>query len=374
MTAFRYLIFGFFLSLLACRPTPIDPIVIEPKPVEWQSFQGLKGDNYSIVKFFATPQKLLIFGDNYLMEVDSAHRIVREEKFSERRITNYYGKIETNGAFFTHFDENTNYNFANKITVRSVASPQTKLEIDISQIDTNYRSVATGIYGTPGILTQDNRLFLPVAYGPKRYDVTDAVCRFLVYKIQMVGNTIQAIREPAYISVDLTVPGLSKTLFLSTLVLPKPTDNYFYFSAYASYRMDTRTGRYEQILDSYDTQFCYRNDTLWSFGSNVRNNAFTFAFLTPRQTDWVSFTSNVNRQSATWFPIEKQIIGLYASSYLALFTPQLDSNKFQIRTLADNNIPVIRDMVLFKDRVYLATTQGLVFKPFNDFIVFPKEK
>jgi hypothetical protein len=379
MTKFNFLIILTLLAYTACRPNEPEPIAVEPKPVElkpteWQTFPNLNTDNFSFVQFFKMPQKLLIFSDNYLTELDTAHRVTRQEKYSDRPATVFGMKIQTNGVFFTHnpIGSRSSYsNYFQKITVRSVASPQVQLEIDVTQIDTNYRFIAASFDNALGILTQDNRLFLPVYYSENAYSFTSGQCRFLVFKIQMVGNKLEATREPRFIPVDLNIPNLSKAYVLSTLNLPKPTDRYFYFSAWITYRMDTQTGAYEPILDIGNSKMCYHNDTLWTFGRS-KEGRFAFGFLPPRQTDWTSFSTDVGNQYADWYALDKHLVGLFNYRQLALFTPKIDSNKFEIRSLADNNVSAIRDITLFNDRVYLATTQGLIVKPFKDFIVFPK--
>lgn len=379
MTALKYFTFLSFLAFVACRKTPETdptlnpPVVVDaPKPVEWVAFQGLKTDNFSMVNLFVTPEKLLILGDNYLTEIDTAHRITRQEKFSDARLTKSWMKIHTNRVFFTYFKDETSLGVS-KIAVRSVQSPQEPLEIDVTKIDTNYRFIGFSTECSAGILTSDNRLFLPVVYIPNNSNWANAQSRFLIFKLQLVGNKVKATLEPTYIPLDLTVPNMSKAYSLATLDLPKPTDKFLYFSAWATYRMEIETSRYERISDMFNARFAYRNDTLWLFGKTIPEFNLGFAFLPPRQSNWSTFKTEVSGLDINWFSVDNQLIGLHNGYNLTLFSSQLDSNKFQIRSLADNNI-YARDIVSFNNRVYMATTQGLVFKPTKDFITFPKAK
>jgi hypothetical protein len=366
----KYLIlFSLILFFLACRKTPIEPRIEETQATaKWALHPGFRGEAYNAYALYPTESQLLVLGDNSVTTLDSHHNVIRQEVFSPSRELETYSKVHTNGKYFVYISRDRRTSWLEKISIRSVKNPKLFFELNIRQVDTNFRMISLDHRLSVGVLTADNRLFLSINYAndPQTW-IHNSVTRLVSFKIQEANNQLTAILEPIFYPLNLTPPNLGN-LGVLNLYQAKPNDRYLYMSSYGTYQFDLQTGRYSQIADICRAEFGYRNDTLWALGYHYQNRYFSFAFLPPNQSEWSRFESQTEYNSPTWHFTGKDILPVYLDYHMAVFEPQLDSNRFRIRSLTDNNISQIREIKAFRDRVYMASSQGLLFKPVNGFI------
>jgi hypothetical protein len=360
----------FFIACKTDKPVEPEPTADLSLLPPFQLHEGFKGENYSCATLYPTGNQLIVIGDNFVATLDTNHKVIRSTTFNAQRQADSWTKMHTNGTYFTYYSRNQYNSWREKIMVRSVAQPNLSVEIDIRKVDTNFRSITLAAELSAGLLIQDNRLLLPVLYSndPQNW-IIKGECRLVVFKIQATGNQLTATLDPLFYPLSITPSNLIP-LGVSNLFQARPNDRFIYFSSYSTYQLDLQTGNHDPIFDFRSTQFGFRNDTLWAFGRNESRD-FGLAFLPPNNPDWTIFTTNSTYSNQNWRFTGKHILPIYNQSHIAHFTAKLDSSKFSIQSLADNNIRGIRDLVAFKDRVYLATSQGLLWKPLSSLIVYP---
>lgn len=296
---------------------------------------------------------MYVIGEGFIMGFNNKHERISFSKFDnvERLLTPY--QIAANDSFFAYPNY---YKEATSIFVRSLQNPALKREIIIDYS-------RGGIYNNPKmpccVITKDNHVIIPI-------------------NDRSVSSTqgVNALLEIALAEFD----GVLYSFFNKKIILP--ADNYYTKTDMKLLNDDEviLTGHYNLIVNIRNSTFRYKenktknskisffNNTYYMFGYKTPSNAFSISRLEANAAFVEVDTIHNNfAQRLDFHTVENNLLGVNATNEL-YHIKEINPNDFVINKLNTKNINSIVAIKRFKNRIYIATKNGLYYKLYSDFI------
>lgn len=366
------------LSIISCnKDKPVEPAVLPPvidsvRLAAWTRHPTVKGENFIVTRFYQEKNQLYAIGGNYLMIFDTSHQMVQSHKFSNIPINDVLSTRTpfVNNRYFAYSDYVYNPNF---VKIHLLATPSVYTTINVSDVDSSYSRLFYH-HGQPCTIMADDKVILPALRYLRRpgsawRDSIVPVTYFLVYQLSATSSTINYRYEK---TIDL--PALSNEV--SNIFHSESERGYFYFVQYGLHKVHIPSGmRTTEVDKVWLSNNGVVRDTLWSIGhqTDVNGDETVISYKTQDWQSYILSNFSLGRDFKWLFIDNKHIIGIYTrSGQIFDFQPDLKTNKFTLKELLSSGVRDVNDITVFKDRVYIATNNGLFYKTKDAFFTYKK--
>lgn len=372
----RFSLFFFIIMLAACRDDknivpPEVPVSIDSSQLgAWERHPEVKGDNFITRKLFVDKNKLFCVGGSHFMSFDATHKMLQSYKFSDIDINDFsIREPYINNQYFVYSDPFYNPKF---VKIHLVANPSVSATINVSDIDSTYQRVFYET-GQPCTIMND-KLILPSVRWVRRNDPIkgDSLVTIDYFHIYILSHTDSKI-DYKY-EKTITVNDRRGYVSIGNIFSFYTDNSNFYYLQYGLKKVNLATGSYnfEENPLRYGT-FGFKNDTLWGLGT-TQNLGTQITF---KIDVWnTSSLGNLGDGGAfKWYFLDnKHIVGVFMGRQIFELVVDLKSNKFSLTELLSSGTRNINDIAIFKDRVYLASNDGLFYKSVNSFFTRKRPK
>ncbi len=356
-----------FLSVFFCLsceknklPTPNE---IDEKPC-WQLHPEVTLDRRLLIQSFTTEDFIYLLSHNYLLKMDENglledHFISENGNFSLSKYPMLNDKLFAMGLFFYTL---------NKIEIFSTQHPGISTIIDPQSIDSSFQNI-NYFTGNGMNINDDNKLLFSVR---KKYiqGVPDPNLYFWMFDCLIEDDhlTITFDKE-----IKIEIPGsgnISNQKLITNIFI---FENDFYCSINApvtTFKINSQ-GDYKELFPLRDTKIFKKNDTLFALG-HTRECTYGYAIKAPQNQDWASYS--LAAYDGCWgqfYQINDRFVSTKNEHIWELKINHSDLT-YNIREIDGNCLQksAIRRLFEFKDKVYLATLDGLYVKDLKYFFIY----
>jgi hypothetical protein len=358
----------FFIPLFlfySCKQEAIPPIDIVEEESCWQLHLDIELDRRLLIQSYATEDDLFLLSHNYFLKMDETGLV--EEKFiSEEGNYSLYDYPMLNHKLFAI---GFGIYFLEKIKIYSSENPDVFVTIDLKAIDSTFTEI-NYISRNGMVVNDDNKLLFSVK---KQYvgGVSEPNLYLWMFDFSFENNalTIEFDKE-----IKIEISGTSNLAGEKSVTEFSVFENEFYCSIARpaiTFKINSQ-GEYEELFPLQSAKVFSRNDTLIALG-HVSGCNIGYA-IKPPQDDWTTYS--LGGFTGCWgkfYQINNQFVMVKADE---IWVIKVDPNSiFDIKELDVSCIQStsIRSLVNFKDKIYLATHEGLYFKKQEDFFIYKEE-
>ncbi|MFK7772619.1 MAG: hypothetical protein AB8F94_10785 [Saprospiraceae bacterium] len=353
------------LLFFSCKKEAIPPIDnVEEEPC-WQLHPEIELDRRLLIQSYATEDNLFLLSHNYFLKMDE-QGLVQEQFISEEGNYSLYDYPMLNDKIFAIGLDVFNLG---KINIYSSSNPAIFTTIDIKAIDSTVIEI-NYFSGNGMVINDSNKLLFSVG---KEYvqGVPDPYLYLWMFDVMIEDNllTIEFDQE-----IKIEIPGTSNTLTEKSVSGLSVFDNEFYCSItrpVTTFKINNE-GEYEELFPLRHAKIFSRNDTLFALG-HIATCDIGYA-IKPPNANWTTYSLGL--YDGCWgqfYQVNDQFIMVIRDQ---LWVIKVDPNSIrEIKELDASCIQStsIRSLVNFKDKIYLATHEGLYFKKLEAFFTYKEE-
>jgi hypothetical protein len=358
----------FFIPLFlffSCKKESIPPINdVEENPC-WQLHPDIELDRRLLIQSYATEDHLFLLSNNYFLKMDETG-LVEEHFISEEGNLSLYDYPMLNDKLFAvGFD---GY-FLEKLKIYSSRNLEVFTTIDLKAIDSTFTEI-NYFSGNGMVVNDSNKLLFSVK---KQYVQGASEPNLYLWMFDVIMEddalTIEFDQE-----IKIEIPGTSNLTGEKSVSELRVFENEFYCSIKsptATFKINNQ-GEYKELFPLRHAKVFSRNDTLIALG-HVGGCDVGYA-IKPPNDNWTTYSLGLNDGCwGSFYKVNDQFIMVNQDQ---LWVIKVDPNSFrEIKELDASCIQStsIRSLVNFKDRIYLATHEGLYVKKLEDFFIYKEE-
>lgn len=368
-TLLKIIFFSLILVLwAACRPkyddlTTPNPTTAEPTKKPWQTHPSVLFENFSCVAAYADSSKMYVLGHNYFMEFDSTHRLVKQTKYRSDSSRKHNEIPYVGERFFAYWDYwYKDGQSKDSIVIHRTDNPAIKYVLNRQNFSFYISgSLTDGFSQTPFCTVMGNKLllFFYTRLPNSQYKSFIAVCQindlpnsFTVdyqYSIE-IGQQFESIISNIY-------PKNEEELYIGTdtsKIVNIRTRSITPLSPFIAY---PKIGKLK--------------DTLYFLGRNERNGLTVRTLI---NHEWKSYDFGEAGSHLAFFHYfftNNQCIGMYNNAIAHFqFTTVANDLGINYREIDRFGAGLIKQVIRFKDRMYIISENGLYYKPLSEWLVY----
>jgi hypothetical protein len=207
------------------------------------------------------------------------------------------------------------------------------------------------------LLTDENKLLIPVA------DTTGGLTGYLLkFQLTMGRDSVEYQLEER---IQIPTTNLPHT-WATGGMLQTGTEEIWSNLMARCYKINIRNKAITLSIPLNNGKFAMIRDTLFAVGFDKTEGGLSYNYLPKGQTQWRQFQiTNISSWYLRWYFLENEILVVYHNRYIYHFT--VDGSKVELKPLDSEGLEMITDITAFNGRVYIASSQGLYYKSWNDF-------
>jgi len=368
-TSLSKLLFILLASVLfcpACEKNEILPTEEIIDPPSWERHSEIELDRRLLIQGFAANDAIYLLSHNYFLKLDESG-LLEEHFISEAGNLSLFNYPMLNDRLFAIGLGLFN---PKKIDIFSTDNPSTSASIDFLAIDSSFQKI-NHLSGN-SMCVNDNKLLFSV--DKKQIPgISDPNIYFWLFDYTLENDHLTLSFEK---EIKIKIPGSGIIYGEKKLTEIQVFENEFYCSISnpaVTYRI-TPQGSYKELFPMRDAKIFSQHDTLFALG-HLGDCNIGYAIKPPQSNEWESFSLGVN--DGCWshfYQINDRFIILINNQFWEL-TIDHSITGFDIKEMDNNGLQPtsIRSMLSFKDKVYLATHDGLFFKNQADFSNYKEE-
>lgn len=361
----------FFISILflfSCKKELSTDILEESiEPPCWELHPDIELDRRLLIQGFANEDHLFLLSNNYFLKMDETGLL--QEKFisEEGNISLFNYPMLNEKLFAMGFDLYS----VEKLTIYSTANPEIFTNIDLKSIDSTFNEI--NYFSGNGMAANDsNKLLFSVS---KKYiqGVSDPYLYFWMFDVTLESDVLSIEFDK---EIKIEIPGTSNTLTEKSVTELTVFENEFYCSINRpdkTYKINSE-GDFEELFPMRDAKIFERNDTLFALG-HVSGCDIGYAIKPSPTVNWETYSLGVYDGCwGTFYQIKDKFIMVNRYQFWEVEINHSES-RFDFKELDGNCIQEtsFRSLTHFKDKIYIATHEGLYFKSLDDFFIYKEE-
>lgn len=341
-------------TMFACQTTETPPAPQKEKEI-WKEHPEVRYDQKILNTARVVGNKLYMAGAYHLLTFNENHQLERSVRLHEAGHVNSKPTLGNNVVAFGD-------NNKNSVTLYSLANPEVKLTIDISQhAPAGYRNESISYFNSSMAINENNQLLVKLFK-----DFQDRNLVYLIYSFEVTAQHI-TVQTPKLI--QMPAPENDYTQSTNNCALGET----FYSSVQrqGTYKISA-TGEIEKLADvrfAYPVQL---KDTLALVGHNFNWNV-QYQILPTNQSTWQGYETNFQEDGFMRFwGINHQCLGTY-NVQMIHFQMDFKRGKYTLKEIDNEGLaPLmqVENILVFKDLVYITTLNGVFTKPLKDFFTY----
>lgn len=361
---YKKIIFYTLLVILwvSCGPkyddlNTVTPTTAEPIRKPWQTHPSVLFENFSCKAAYADSSKMYVVGHSYFMEFDSTHRLVRKIQYRPDSSRPYYNNLPfINERFFAYWEWRNDSIFIYRTDNLAIKYGFTLHNLPFS----NLHDLCSSFGETPFCRVMGNKLLLFLQERKANSEYKNIIA---VYQIND-NPTALSVDYQYYIELGSGYSGVISNINIKN-------DEELYIGTDTSKLVNVRT-RSVRLLSPFIAypKIGKIKDSLYLLGRNQRRG---LTVQVHANQQWKTYDFGEAGNSATFFDYfftNNQCIAL-DNDAIALFNFAIngDSMKINYRGIDTYGTGAIRQVIRFKDRMYIVSENGLYYKPLSEWLV-----
>lgn len=360
-------LFIFLFSFASCRKDNLSLLAETDKNPCWELHPEVELDRRLLIYGLAKGDFIYLLSNNYFLKMDESGLL--EDRFISElgNISLYDYPMLNDKLFAIGLDRYS----LEKLEIFSTQNPSISGTIDPHAIDSNFQKI-NYFSGNGMCVNDDNKLLFSVR---KKFipDAPDPYLYFWMFDFILENDKLIFEFDK---EIKIEIPGSGNTSDQKVVSEMVVFENEFYCSIMSpskTYKINTE-GKHKELFPLRDVKIFELNDTLFALG-HTRECNIAYAIKPPQSDSWDAYSlGEYTGCSSNFYQIDKRFI-IVRNNQLWELKINHSNWSFEILELDENCLQStsIRSMFEFKDKVYLATPEGLYLKGREDFFIYKEE-
>lgn len=343
--------------LIGCKPP--EEVILEPEIPVWTNHPDIQLDRRLQIQAHATDDRLWLMGNNYLLSLDSDHRLSSDELVAPIGNDLWNRSFLSGDLFATELYRNYAFD------LRLNEDPSIKTRVDLRELNCDVQEI-NGSFCSPMAINNQGQVLVGGWVNAGRSPAVTGLPLFLLQPT--LTNDSLSVKLERQFWVNQGFVNVAGSNIINGMYAVGDT---FYFS--------NTNMRFYQLPPNQEPELLFQMSQVSML--EVRDTLLAIGYLEDLSLGWYFRRRSEN----TWNPrnfqpldngfmrfavIQDRIIA-YRRSQIWELLPNSDHTSLTIKELNTLGLEqlIIHDMTEFKGRVYLCTERGLYYQPLSDFFI-----